>query len=128
MTTHLPHRRTWAALAGLALVMSFARSEPAGQTQPQFGGAYAALDARRQQLVNDWVSRFGDVTGQKLPPDALYDDVISLSTKTTFDAITHVWQVGSIDLTWSAGTGYRADRLSSSWRYAFQIVAMVCVP
>jgi len=89
MTTHLPHRRTWAALAGLALVMSFARSEPAGQTQPQFGGAYAALDARRQQLVNDWVSRFGDVTGQKLPPDALYDDVISLSTKTTFDAITH---------------------------------------
>ena len=87
MTTHLRHRRTWAALAGLALVMSFARSEPAGQTQPQFGGAYAALDARRQQLVNDWVSRFGNVTGQKLPPDALYDDVISLSTKTTIASL-----------------------------------------
>ena len=60
------------------------------QEPPQrFGGAYSELDARRQQLVADWVARFTKVTGQSLDARSFYDDILSLSTKTTFDAVTH---------------------------------------
>ena len=59
------------------------------QQPPRFGGAYSELDARRQQLVDDWVARFIKVTGQSLDARSFYDDVLSLSTKTTFDAVTH---------------------------------------
>lgn len=59
------------------------------ETQPRFGGSYSALDERRQHLVGDWVARFSEVTGQKIEPGAFYDNVIRLSSKTTFEAITH---------------------------------------
>ena len=59
-------------------------------SSPQrFGGAYSELDERRQRLVDDWVARFVKVTGQSLDARAFYDDILSLSTKTTFDAVTH---------------------------------------
>ncbi len=59
------------------------------QTPPRFGGAYAGLGERRQHLVNDWVSRFVKTTGQTIEPGPFYDDIIHLSTKTTFEAVTH---------------------------------------
>ena len=49
----------------------------------------SGLDERRQQLVGDWVARFTKVTGQRLDARSFYDDILSLSTKTTFDAVTH---------------------------------------
>jgi hypothetical protein len=60
------------------------------QQQPvQFGGGYSGLDARRQHLVDNWVARFAKTTGQQVEPGPFYDDVLSLSAKTTFDAVTH---------------------------------------
>jgi len=70
-------------VSGLA-VMLIAQQPPR-----RFGGAYSELDERRQQLVNDWVARFVKVTGQRMDARAFYDDLLSLSTKTTFDAVTH---------------------------------------
>ena len=35
------------------------------------------------------MTRFAQATGQQLPTSTLYDDIISLSGKTTFEAITH---------------------------------------
>ena len=61
----------------------------AQQPPQRFGGAYSELDERRQQLVADWVARFIKVTGQTLDARSFYDDILSLSTKTTFDAVTH---------------------------------------
>ena len=61
----------------------------AQQPLQRFGGAYSDLDERRQQLVGDWVARFTKVTGQSLDARSFYDDILSLSTKTTFDAVTH---------------------------------------
>ena len=58
-------------------------------TPPRFGGAYAGLGERRQHLVNGWVSRFVKSTGQTAEPGPFYDDIIHLSTKTTFEAVTH---------------------------------------
>ena len=57
--------------------------------QPKFGGKYAELDARRQRLVDGWVVRFEKTTGQSIEPGPFYDDIVSLSTKTTFEAVTH---------------------------------------
>ena len=56
---------------------------------PQFGSAYASLDERRQHLIDDWVSRFAKTTGQSVQPGPFYDEILQLSTKTTFDAVTH---------------------------------------
>ena len=68
------------------------RPSVARQAPQRFGGAYADLDARRQQLVGDWVARFTKVTGQSIDARTFYDDVLRLSTKTTFDAVTHALQ------------------------------------
>lgn len=72
----------FACLAGLVV------ADAQGQA-PRFGTAFSSLGARRQALVTDWVGRFEKVTGQKLEASAFYDEVLSLSTKTTFDAVTH---------------------------------------
>ena len=76
-------------LLGALAVASITAQQPAQQPPRRFGGAYAELDERRQQLVGDWVSRFTKVTGQSLDARSFYDDVLGLSTKTTFDAVTH---------------------------------------
>ena len=71
------------------------------QPPPRFGGAYGELDARRQALVNDWVARFVKTTGQTLDAERFYDDLLSLSAKTTFDAVTHALM--TIQLTDASG-------------------------
>jgi hypothetical protein len=56
---------------------------------PTFGGSFSALDARRQALVKDWVARFVETTGQKVEAGPFYDEIVGVSTKTTFEAVTH---------------------------------------
>ena len=86
-------RRTCAIVGSVllgALAVGLGFSPTLAQQPPQrFGGAYSELDERRQQLVGDWVARFTKVTGQSLAARAFYDDILTLSTKTTFDAVTH---------------------------------------
>jgi hypothetical protein len=74
---------------GVMLQLVVCATALAQTPQPQFGGKYAELDARRQQLIAGWVSRLEKTTGQSIEPGPLYDDLISLSTKTTFGAVTH---------------------------------------
>ena len=62
---------------------------PAQQPAPRFGGAYSGLEPRRQKLIDNWVGRFIATTGQKMEPGPFYDEMLSVSTKTTFDAVTH---------------------------------------
>ena len=60
------------------------------QQQPlQFGGAYAGLGERRQRLIDDWLARLKITTGQQLEPGPFYDEILAVSSKTTFDAVTH---------------------------------------
>jgi hypothetical protein len=89
MVSLLKFRRTY-ALVGSVLLSALAGAIIMAQEPPQrFGGAYSELDERRQQLVQDWVARFTKVTGQSLDARSFYDDILNLSTKTTFDAVTH---------------------------------------
>ena len=77
-------------IAGCMLFGLLAVDIITAQQPPQrFGGAYSELDERRQQLVGDWVARFTKVTGQGLDARSFYDTILSLSAKTTFDAVTH---------------------------------------
>jgi hypothetical protein len=76
-------------IGAVLLAMVSTAATRAQQTTPNFGGAYAGLDERRQQLINDWISRFVKTTGQAVQPGPFYDDIVPLSAKTTFDAVTH---------------------------------------
>jgi hypothetical protein len=88
------------ALTGIALA----------QQQPRpFGGAYSELDQRRQRLVDDWVTRFVKVTGQHLDARSFYDEVLPISTKTTFEAVTNALM--TTPLTDASGKTF-ADALS----------------
>jgi hypothetical protein len=88
MSSH-PCREPIAALCVVAIATLAIQAVSAQQPPPRFGGAYADLEPRRQKLIDNWVARFVATTGQKLEPGPFYDEVLSLSTKTTFDAVTH---------------------------------------
>lgn len=82
-------RRTYATVVG-ALISALAVGIVMAQQPPRpFGGAYSELDERRQLLLDDWVARFTKVTGQSLDARSFYDDILGLSSKTTFEAVTH---------------------------------------
>ena len=89
MMSRLWFRRTLGIAGGVLLGVLAVEIIVAQQSPQRFGGAYSELDARRQQLVADWVTRFTKVTGQNVDARSFYDDMLSLSTKTTFDAVTH---------------------------------------
>ena len=59
------------------------------QQPVRFGGAYSSLDSRRQGFVANWVARFNKATGQRLEAGPFYDEILGLSAKTTFEAVTH---------------------------------------
>ena len=113
----LPSRRVLAVLLALApgtlqgvSGADSPQAQPAaGQAPARFGGAYSGLDPRRQQLVKDWVARFSEVLGRHLEPGPFYDEQITLSQKTTFDAITYALMV--TPLTDESGTKF-GDGLS----------------
>lgn len=82
----------WILLTAATIVAQAPRSSPSAadqQTPPRFGGAYGGLEPIRQRLIDPWVSRYNAVTGERLSAQALYDSHVSLSVRTTFDAITH---------------------------------------
>ncbi len=92
--------RRFCAVCALALTLTAAPHEITSAqqdtgTQPapaQFGGSYSALDARRRQLVDDFVVRYAAATNTKPAPGPFYDEHVVLSSKTTFDAITYALQ------------------------------------
>ncbi len=84
--------RFYALCIGLPLVLLARGAAPALAQQPapvRFGGSYAQLDPRCQRLVDGWVARFNKATGQAVQPAPFYDQVVGLSTRTTFEAIAH---------------------------------------
>ena len=52
------------------------------------GGRYADLAPAQKRLVDDWADRFNKVMGTAADKVKLYDE-LALSTRTTFNAVTH---------------------------------------
>jgi hypothetical protein len=77
-------------LACLAVVLAVTVTIPAlsHQQAPAFGGTYATLLERQQQLFADAVVRFNRVTGRDFAAASTYDGLPS-SHRTTFEAVTH---------------------------------------
>jgi hypothetical protein len=82
-------RRTAVIIGVLLLAIDWIGSATGQQDLPQFGGAYAVLDERRRQLIDDWVARFVKTTGVSVEAGPFYDELVGVSAKTTFDAVTH---------------------------------------
>lgn len=106
----LPAALTLATVAALGISEHTAGQAGSAQTpqtaQPvQFGGNYSSLDSHRQHLIDNWVARFGQTTGQRFDAASFYDDNISLSAKTTFDAITHALRTTALTDTSGASLG-----------------------
>ena len=74
------------------LLLTFAggglAAQQAGNPQPGFGGTYATLTSEQRRLVDDWVRRFTAVTRRRVDAATGYDN-LPLSTRTTFNAVTH---------------------------------------
>ena len=77
---------------------SRAPASPSGQLA--FGGKYEQLAPEQKQLIGDWTRRYNEITGERLVVEASYD-ALPLSTRTTFDAVTHALM--SSELTDDAG-------------------------
>ena len=88
-TMSMRFRRMHRIVGGVLLGVSALATAMAQQSPRPFGGAYWELDQRRQRLVDDWVTRFVKVTGQQVDARSFYDEVLPLSTKTTFEAVTN---------------------------------------
>jgi hypothetical protein len=52
-----------------------------------FGSSYDKLAPQQQELVKRWISEYETITQRRLEPKGAYDN-LSLSTRTTFDAVT----------------------------------------
>jgi hypothetical protein len=53
-----------------------------------FAGKYASLKPEQKALVDDWMKRFGETIRKRVDPEMAYD-YLPLSTRTTFNAVTH---------------------------------------
>lgn len=64
---------------------SFAQSVSATDA---FGGAYSGLRPEQKRLIDDWFGRFSAVVKKPVNPTEAYDR-LPLSSRTTFNAVTH---------------------------------------
>lgn len=60
----------------------------AGEGKPVFGGSYDQLKPEQRKLIDDWIAGYNVRTGKGLTPEASYNSV-PISTRTTFEAVTH---------------------------------------
>ena len=54
----------------------------------ELGKSYAALRPEQKRLIDDFIRNYNSTTGSNLVPEQAYDNA-RLSTRTTFDAVTH---------------------------------------
>ena len=77
-------------LAGLLILLvslkGFAQEKPASKVE-EFHGTYDQLRPAQKQLIDDWYAEYNKMTGEHDDPRD-YDE-LSLSTRTTFEAVTH---------------------------------------
>src|SRR5215471_6454186 len=72
-------------------VLLLATAAPAQNTSPNsaptFPGTYAKLKPQQKKLIDDWYAEYDRLMHLNDPPTDY--DTLSLSTRTTFEAVTH---------------------------------------
>jgi len=79
--------RLTATLATLLLAITLIAQQPPVNTPVEFHGTYAELKPAQKQLIDEWYAEYNRMTHEHSEP-AEYDQ-LSLSTRTTFEAVTH---------------------------------------
>lgn len=64
-----------------------APAQKASSSGPVFQGTYAQLKPAQKKLIDEWYAEYDKMMHEDLPPSD-YDE-LSLSTRTTFEAVTH---------------------------------------
>jgi hypothetical protein len=62
-----------------------------GEQEMVFGGEYAKLSPQQQKIIDDWFIHFNQATGNTFEPEPSYNE-IPISSRTTFEAVTHALQ------------------------------------
>jgi hypothetical protein len=78
-------------LIGSGIFVSAQSSKKRDGAQEQgtrFGGTYANLKPAQRDLIDRWFRQYNEITRENLDPEDDYDD-LSLSVRTTFEAVTH---------------------------------------
>ena len=84
--------RSWVGVAALWMVAGLAgqgQQQPA-KTPANFGGTYEALNPAQKQLIDEWYADYNKLTGDHADPKEY--NQYSLSTRTTYEAVTHALQ------------------------------------
>jgi len=69
------------------IAVSAPAQEPAKSTNPVFPGTYEQLKPPQKKLIDDWYAEYDKLMHENDPPTDY--DQLSLSTRTTFEAVTH---------------------------------------
>jgi hypothetical protein len=72
----------------LGFFLDVAAQDAGGDVKLRFGGGYDSLSPEQQELVRKWHGEYEAITGRQIDPKISYDN-LALSTRTTFDAVTH---------------------------------------
>src|SRR6516225_5992917 len=70
----------------LSVIALVAQEQPAN-TPTEFHGAYAELKPAQRELIDEWYAEYNRMTHDQSSPTEY--DQLSLSTRTTFEAVTH---------------------------------------
>src|SRR6516164_720076 len=73
----------------LSMAWGLAKGEPQSQSAvvPDFHGTYEGLIAEQKRLINEWYADYNKLTGDHADPHEY--NQYSLSTRTTYEAVTH---------------------------------------
>ncbi len=87
MRNSITHARVFALVFSVLTCAHAASAQPVAAT-PGPGSTYAALQPQQQRLVEDWFKRFSALVGKPADPVEGYE-ALPISTRTTFNAVTH---------------------------------------
>ena len=86
--------RWWVAVAAVLMATGLAGQGQQAKKPADFGGTYEALNPAQKQLIDEWYADYNKLTGDHASP-AEYNQY-SLSTRTTFEAVTHALQTTAL--------------------------------
>lgn len=78
----------WLSTVSVLCVSLLAFAPDRATETQRFGGRYDRLLRDQQKLVDAWILEYSRITGQSLETESIYDS-LPLSTRTTFEAVTH---------------------------------------
>lgn len=104
--------RAWVGVAAVVMAAGLAGQGQQAKKPANFGGTYEALNPAQKQLIDEWYEDYNKLTGDHASPTEY--NQYSLSTRTTFEAVTHALQTTTL-----------TDKSGKSMGTAFDLVEAI---